>query len=127
MKIPGDPSSAAFFVGLCILIKNSQIKVKNVQINSTRIGFYEILKKHGAKIKFKNKRNVNNELVADIVATSSKLRPLKVGKDFYVKTTDEYPLLTIIAGLQKGTSIFRGIEGLKNKESQIECLKCKKS
>tara|TARA_B100000029_G_C17597328_1_gene964645 strand:+ start:2955 stop:4301 length:1347 start_codon:yes stop_codon:yes gene_type:complete len=117
VKIPGDPSSAAFFVGLCILIKNSQIKVKNVQINSTRIGFYEILKKHGAKIKFVNKRNVNNELVADIVATSSKLRPLKVGKDFYVKTTDEYPLLTIIAGLQKGTSIFRGIEGLKNKES----------
>ena len=50
----GDPSSAAFFTALTLLNKNSSIKIKNVGLNKTRIGFYEILKNKGAKIKFKN-------------------------------------------------------------------------
>ncbi len=54
IDIPGDPSSAAFFTALTILNNNSFLKIKNVGLNPTRIGFYELLKKHGAKIKFKN-------------------------------------------------------------------------
>jgi len=117
IDVPGDPSSAAFFTALTLLNKNSRLKIKNVGLNPTRIGFYELLKKHGAKIKFKNIKKNNNEISGDIFVESSKIRPIKASKDFYVKTTDEYPILSIIAALTKGTSVFKGIGDLVNKES----------
>ncbi len=115
--VPGDPSSAAFFTALTLLNENSKLKIKNVGLNPTRIGFYELLKKHGAKIKFKNIKNNNNEIYGDIHVQSSKIKPIKATKDFYVKTTDEYPILSVIAALTKGTSTFKGIGDLVNKES----------
>ena len=115
--VPGDPSSAAFFTALTLLNENSKLKIKNVGLNPTRIGFYELLKKHGAKIKFKNIKNNNNEIYGDILVQSSKIKPIKATKDFYVKTTDEYPILSVIAALTKGTSTFKGIGDLVNKES----------
>ncbi len=117
IDVPGDPSSAAFFTALTLLNKNSKLKIRNVGLNPTRTGFYELLKKHGAKIKFKNIRSNNNEIYGDIYVQSSKIRPIRASKDFYVKTTDEYPILAVIAGLTKGTSIFKGIGDLVNKES----------
>ncbi len=117
IDVPGDPSSAAFFTALTLLNKNSKLKIRNVGLNPTRTGFYELLKKHGAKIKFKNIRSNNNEIYGDIYVQSSKIRPIKASKDFYVKTTDEYPILAVIAALTKGTSIFKGIGDLVNKES----------
>ena len=118
INIPGDPSSAAFFTALTILNKNSSLKIKNVGLNPTRIGFYELLKKHGAKIHFNNKRKKNNQVVGDINIKSGKLKkPIISSKDFYEKTTDEFPILFCIAALTKGTSIFKGIEDLANKES----------
>ena len=115
--VPGDPSSAAFFTALTLLNENSKLKIRNVGLNPTRIGFYELLKKHGAKIKFKNIKNNNNEIYGDIHVQSSKIKPIKATKDFYVKTTDEYPILSVIAALTKGTSTFKGIGDLVNKES----------
>ena len=117
IDVPGDPSSAAFFTALTLLNKDSKLKIKNVGLNPTRIGFYVLLKKHGAKIKFKNIKKNNNEIYGDIHVQSSKLRPIKASEDFYVKTTDEYPILAVIAALTKGTSIFKGIGDLVNKES----------
>ena len=117
IDVPGDPSSAAFFTALTLLNKNSKLKIRNVGLNPTRTGFYELLKKHGAKIKFKNIRSNNNEIYGDIYVQSSKIRPIKASKDFYVKTTDEYPILSVIAALTKGTSTFKGIGDLVNKES----------
>ena len=117
IKVPGDPSSAAFFVALTILKNNSKIKIKDVCLNPTRIGFYELLKKSGAKIKFKNLKRKNNEIVGDIVAESSNLKPIKATKDYYVKATDEYPILFIISALTNGVSIYESLGGLKNKES----------
>ena len=118
IDVPGDPSSAAFFVALTLLNKNSSLKIKNVGLNPTRIGFYELLKKHGANIKFSNKRKKNNEIVGDINIKSGKLKkPIIASKNFYEKTTDEFPILFCIAALTKGTSVFKGIEDLANKES----------
>ena len=117
IKVPGDPSSAAFFVALTILNKNSFIKIKNVGLNPTRIGYYKILKQHGAKIKFKNIKKVNNEIRGDILVQSSKLKPITASKNYYVNSTDEYPILFIIAALTKGVSKFKGIQELANKES----------
>ena len=116
--IPGDPSSAAFYAALTLLNQKSILKIKNVGLNPTRIGFYELLKKHGANIKFKNKKKQNNEIIGDIIVKSSKLKkPIIASKDFYEKTTDEFPILFCIAALTKGVSIFKGIEDLVNKES----------
>ena len=117
LKIPGDPSSAAFFTALTILNKNSFLEIKNVGLNPTRTGFYELLKKHGAKIQFSNLKKRNNEIFGNIIIKSCKIRPIKAPKEYYVKATDEYPILFVLAALTKGVSIFKGIEDLSNKES----------
>jgi len=117
IKVPGDPSSAAFIVALTLLNKDSFIKIKNVGLNETRIGFYQLLKNHGAKIKFSNLTKKNNERYGDIIVKTSKLKPIKASSEYYVKSTDEYPILFIIASLIEGTSIFKGINDLANKES----------
>ena len=118
ITIPGDPSSASFFTALTILNKNSRLLIKKVGLNPTRIGFYELLKKHGAKIKFINKRILGNEIIGDIEVKSGKLKkPIIASKEFYERTTDEFPILFCISALTNGVSIFRGIEDLANKES----------
>ena len=117
LNVPGDPSSAAFFTALTLLNKDSSLKIKNVGLNPTRVGFYELLKKHGAKIKFKNIKKSNNEIYGDIYIKSCKIRPIKASKEYYVKSTDEYPILFVIAALTNGISIFKGIKDLANKES----------
>ena len=124
VNVAGDPSSAAFFTALTLLTPKANLKIQYVGLNPRRIGFYELLKKHGAKINFKNVKKINNELVGDIEVKHSKLRALKAGPEYYVSATDEYPILFVIAGLTKGTSIFKGIEDLANKESnRIEEMK----
>lgn len=117
ITVPGDPSSAAFFAALTILNDKSSIKIKNIGLNPTRIGFYLLLKKYKAKIKFENLKKINNEIRGDILVESSKIKPIKASEEFYVNSTDEYPILFIIAALTKGVSIFRGIKDLANKES----------
>ena len=117
IDVPNDPSSAAFFSALTLLNKDSSIIIKNVGLNPTRIGFYKLLKNQGAKIKFKNLKNHNHELRGDIYVKNCKLKPIKASKKYYVNTTDEYPILFVIAALIKGTSVFRGIGDLANKES----------
>ena len=124
INVGGDPSSAAFFTALTLLTPNASLKVKQVGLNPRRIGFYKLLKKHGAKIKFKNIKKINQELIGDIYVKSSTLKPIKANSTYYVSATDEYPILFVIAALTKGTSLFNGIEGLANKESnRIEEMK----
>ena len=115
--IPGDPSSAAFFCALTIFTKSSNLKIKNVCLNSRRTGFYNILKKHGAKIKFKNIKRKNNEVVGDIIVRNSNIKPLKVSSKYYPSTTDEYVILSVCAAMTPGVSVFNGIGDLSNKES----------
>ena len=117
INVPGDPSSAAFFTALTLLNRNSTLEIKNVGLNSSRIGFYNILKKHGAKIIFKNLKKINNEPIGDILIKSCKIKPLNASKNYYVNSTDEYPILFVIAALTKGISTFKGISDLANKES----------
>ena len=117
LRVPGDPSSAAFFTALTILNTKSFLKIKNVGLNKTRIGFYKLLKKHGANIKFKSRKRKNNEEVGDIYIKSCSIKPIKASQEYYVNSTDEYPILFVVAALTKGKSIFKGIEDLANKES----------
>ena len=117
INISGDPSGAAFFSALTLLNQNSSIKIKNVGLNDTRIGFYKIIKKQKAKIKFINLKKENNELRGDILVKSSKLKPIITSSSLYPSTADEFPILFVVAALTKGTSIFKGISDLANKES----------
>ena len=117
ISIPGDPSSAAFFTTLALLSKDSFLNIKNVGLNPRRIGFYRILKMHGAKIRFTNIKKINNEFIGDLQVKYSKIRSIKAGSEFYPSTADEYPILFVIAALTQGVSIFKGIGDLANKES----------
>ena len=117
ISVPGDVSSSAFFAALTILNKNSKIIIKDVGLNPTRTGFYQLLRKVNAKIKFSNLNKKNNEVRGDILIKSSKIKPISASSKYYVNSTDEYPILFVIAALTKGTSIFKGISDLKNKES----------
>ena len=124
INVGGDPSSAAFFTALTLLTPNSHLKIKHVGLNPRRIGFYNLLKKYGAKIKFKNIKKINHEDIGDIEVQSSRLKAISANPDYYVSATDEYPILFVIAALTKGTSVFKGIEDLANKESnRIEEMK----
>lgn len=116
-QVAGDPSTAAFFTALTLLKENTFLKIKNVGLNPTRVGFYNLLKRSGAKIKFMNVKKVNNEKIGDIIVKSSKMKPIVASKKFYYNTTDEYPILFIISALINGKSYFSGISDLANKES----------
>ena len=100
-----------------MLNPNSSIRIKNVGLNPSRTGFYKILKKQKAKLKFVNLKKENNEVSGDILVKNCKLKPLKTPASMYPSTTDEYLLLFLIAALQKGISVFKGISDLANKES----------
>ena len=117
VNVPNDPSSAAFFTALTILNEKSSLIIKNVGLNPTRIGFYQLLKRNGAKIKFKNIKKKNEEIQGDIHIKSCKLKPIHASKKYYVNSTDEYPILFAAAALIRGTSSFKGISDLANKES----------
>ena len=104
-------------MALCILNENSKIVLKQVQINPTRIGFFNLIKKHNGKIYFKNKKKLGGEVTADIHVESSKLKSLNVGKKFFISCQDEFPLMFAMSCLIPGKSQFKGISDLANKES----------
>ncbi len=114
----GDPSSASFHASMAMLTPDSYLKIKNVGLNPKRIGFFRLMKMHGAKITYKNvKKNKINELVGDVHVESSRLRPIRANTKIYPSMPDEYPISFVIAALTPGTHVFKGISELSNKES----------
>ena len=116
-SIPGDASSAAFFIALTLLSKESSLTIKNVNLNPYRIGFIRILKKHKGNIKIKNVKKNFGEPVGDIFVKSSKLKPIKFSSHEFSSTLDEMPILFILASQIRGVSTFSNIKTLRGKES----------
>ena len=117
-NIPSDMSSAAFFIVLTCLTKNSSLTVKNVNINNTRIGIIIILKKMGIKIIFKNKKFYKGEYVADIFVKSSKnIKPINCPIKLNSSSIDEFLLIFLVAAKAKGVSFFKNLGELDQKES----------
>ena len=117
-KIPGDISSAAFFIALTVLADKSSLKMKNINYNNSRIGIIEILKRMRAKIKISNIRNYKGEKVADIsVVSSNNLIGIKCPKSLNTKTIDEFLIIFLVCAKAKGISKFVGINELRQKES----------
>ena len=117
-RIPGDISSSAFFIALTLLSKNSEIKIKNININKSRTGIIEILQKMNAKIKLKNKKIYNGEKVSDIVIKSSKnLRSINCSTEMNSRSIDELIIIFLVCAKAKGISYFKNIQELRHKES----------
>lgn len=115
--IPGDLSSALFIIIATLLLKNSNVLIRDVGINPTRSHVLDVLKEMGGRINIKNKRIICNEPVADIEVSSSKLIPAKISIDKIPNIIDEIPALAVAAAKADGTTIIRGAGELRNKES----------
>ncbi len=116
-RIPGDFSSAAFFIVAAILAKQARITLLNVGVNPTRIGLLTVLERMGAKIQLKNKRYYGLEPVADIEVFSSSLYGIEVPVNLIPSMIDEIPLLLLAAAFATGKTILRSAEELRYKES----------
>ena len=117
-NIPSDISSSAFFIVLTALTKNSELMIKNVNINSSRIGVVTILKKMGIKILLKNIRNYKGERIADIkVKSSDKLKSINCPTSLNSSAIDEFLIIFLVAAKAKGVSYFKNLGELNQKES----------
>ena len=118
-KIPGDISSASFFIVLTLLSKNSNLLIKNVNINPSRTGIILILNMMGAKLKYRNIRIYNGEKIADIFVQSiNKLKSIKLNPKHNSSAIDEFLLIFLVASISKGISEFKNLGELNKKESK---------
>ena len=117
-QIPGDISSSAFFIVLTTLTSNSKLLIKSVNINPSRTGVIKILKKMGAKILLKNKRNYKGEKISDILIKSTKkLKAINCPSELNSGAIDEFLVIFLVAAKAKGISYFKDISELNQKES----------
>ena len=116
--IPSDISSSAFFIVLTVLSKNSELIIKNVNINPSRVGIITILKKMGADIIFKNKKSYKGEKKADIKVVGAKnLKAINCPTYLNSGAIDEFLVIFLVAAKAKGVSYFRNLGELNHKES----------
>ncbi|MDC2998284.1 3-phosphoshikimate 1-carboxyvinyltransferase [Candidatus Pelagibacter sp.] len=117
-NIPSDISSSAFFIVLTALSKESELIIKNVNINHSRIGVITILKKMGVKIIFKNQRIYKGEKIADIKVKSPEyLKPINCPSNLNSSAIDEFLVIFLVAAKANGVSLFKNLNELNQKES----------
>jgi len=117
-NIPSDISSSAFFIVLTVLSKESKLTVRNVNINPSRVGIIEILKKMGVDIIFKNIRTYKGEKIANINIKSPKvLKGINCPTKLNSAAIDEFLLIFLVAAKAKGVSFFKNLSELNQKES----------
>lgn len=117
ITVPGDISSAAFFIVAGLVVPNSNIKILNVNINKTRDGIIEVLQNMGANIILNNVRTVSGEEVADIEVKTSNLNSTNIDSNIVPKLIDEIPAIVFAATQAQGKTIISGAGELKIKES----------
>ena len=116
--VAGDTSAAAIIGSAALITSQSEIKIKEISINKTRITFFNILKKMNAKIKISDKKIISKEIIGDITFKSSNLKGIHLNKQTVANMIDEIPIFCILASFAKGNSSFAGGKELKNKESK---------
>ena len=116
--VPSDPSSCAFFIVLTLLSKNCELKIKNVNINESRIGYVKVLNRMGAQIKIKNIKKKYGEKQADIfVKSQSNLKKINCPPSLNSNLIDEFLIIFLVAAKAKGVSSFKNLDELNKKES----------
>lgn len=123
LHIPGDVSSAAFFIAAGLIVPNSEIVLKNVGLNETRTGIIDVFKKMGGKIEILNQRETCGEKVGDIKITSSQLKGITIEGEIIPRLIDEIPVIAVVAAMAKGTTTIKDAGDLRNKEcDRITCV-----
>ncbi len=117
IDVPGDPSSAAFFVTAATLVEGSDLKIENVGLNPTRAGLVTMLRQMGADIEALDAREVGGEPVADLRVRHAPLTGIEVDPSLAPSMIDEFPVLFVAAALAQGTTRTSGLEELRVKES----------
>jgi 3-phosphoshikimate 1-carboxyvinyltransferase len=117
IMIPGDISSASFFIVAATLIKNSEILIKNVGVNQTRIGLIDVLKRMGADITIERYSDEYNDPIADVRVKYSILKGMEIKGNVIPKIIDEIPILAVAGCFAYGTTIIRDAKELRVKES----------
>ncbi len=117
-RVPSDPSSCAFFIVLTLLSKNCELKIKNVNVNKSRIGYIDILNKMGAKIKIKNIKKIYGEKQGDIfVKSQTSLKNINCPPSLNSNLIDEFLIIFLAAAKADGVSSFSNLGELNKKES----------
>lgn len=117
IQVPGDISSAAYFIAAGLLVPGSRLLVKNVGINPTRAGFLEVCRKMGADIGYLNRQSQGGEETADLLVTPKPLTGTVIEGDVIPSLIDEIPILAVMAAFAEGTTVIRDAAELKVKET----------
>ena len=116
ISVPSDPSSSAFFAGLAVISNNSKLKLTNVLLNESRIGFVEVLRRMNCLIIQSNESIHNGEKVGDLTFSSSSIKAVEVESEIIPSIIDEIPILAVVAAFSSGVTVFKNVEELKYKE-----------
>jgi 3-phosphoshikimate 1-carboxyvinyltransferase len=115
--IPGDISSAAFWLVAAAIVPGSELLIENVGVNPTRTGILEVLERMDANLQWENQRLVTGEPVADLRVQSSQLKACTIGGELIPRLLDEIPILAVAAVFAEGTTVIRDAAELRVKES----------
>lgn len=117
IEVPGDFSSAAFFIVAATLIPGSELRLRNIGLNPRRIGLLRVLRLMGADIVEENRHEMGTEPLADLIVRHAPLRGIEVPREQVADMIDEFPILFVAAAVAQGTTIIRGAAELRLKES----------
>ncbi len=117
IEVPGDISSAAFFIVGALLVPGSQITIKNVGLNPTRTGLLDVLNQMGANLKIVETRRIGGEPIGDITVQYRELNAIEIDGDVIPRMIDEFPILALLATQIEGKTIIRDAEELRHKET----------
>lgn len=115
--VPGDISSAAFFIVAALVVPGSELLIRGVGTNPTRTGIIDILLQMGASLELSSERDVCGEPVADILVRSSRLKGIEIGGDLVPRAIDEFPVICVAAACAEGKTILRDAKELRVKET----------
>ncbi len=117
ITVPGDISSAAYFIAAGLIVPDSEIRITNVGVNPTRAGMLKVCEDMGARIELSNERTEGGEKIADITVKTSKLHGTVIEGDIIPALIDEIPIIAVMAAVAEGTTIIRDAAELKVKET----------
>jgi 3-phosphoshikimate 1-carboxyvinyltransferase len=115
--VPGDISSAAYFIVAAVLLPGSDLVVRNVNLNETRTGILDVIQRMGGRIEVLERRRVRGEWVGDIRVRHSPLRGTRIGRDMIGRVIDELPLVALLGSQAEGVTVVRNARELRVKET----------
>lgn len=115
--VPGDISSAAYFIVFASLCPESEILLKGIGVNPTRTGIFDVMKMMGAEISFLNEQAVSNEPTADLLVKHSVLKATEISGTLVPRLIDELPIIAVAATQARGTTVVKDAKELRVKET----------